>query len=253
MQTSKAIYNKVNYNTISWSDDHHTFGCPVFHSFDGPVKHFLPMQSVHAMKMMDEQEESMKNAQAKLMDEQEESIKKVKAKLMGVQEVSIKMAKARVLKMQDQPTYTIHVTASWIGYFANAKEGQAAARRCSKMTATMFVDLCNMSDNGKIHEIIFYKVDMLSAHMIMSTDLRPFTNIKRVQFIECREMTLSRVATHLAEFRSTDKFEIIYYPEWTNLPVLKNDDIHAGVVSSLYQRRSNATAKRNLTNQPLYI
>lgn len=51
---------------------------------------------------------------------------------------------------------------------------------------------------------------------------------------------MSRVAAHLADFRSTtDGFEVMYYPEFSDLPAIKGEDIHAGIICSLHHWRSN--------------
>ena len=70
--------------------------------------------------------------------------------------------------MRDHPNFTVIISAPWIGYFQNTKEAHAAGHRCKQMTALMLVDLCKIVDNGKTHELVFDRVDMLSASMIIS-------------------------------------------------------------------------------------
>lgn len=85
--------------------------------------------------------------------------------------------------------------------------------------------------------MVFLEVDMLCADMIVGTDLRPFTNLRQIQIIKCREFSITRVAEQMTGFRHGEKFKIEYYPQIYTHQSLKGEDQRGAVICGLFQWR----------------
>ena len=97
-----------------------------------------------------------------------------------------------------------------IRYYKDSREAYAGEQRCKQMTAMMLFKLCKIPVIEKIREIVFVEVDMLCADMMIETDLRPFTKLRRIQIITCREFSMTRVAEQMTGFRNNgENFQII--------------------------------------------
>lgn len=106
----------------------------------------------------------------------------------------------------------------------------------------MLYKLCKIPVIEKIREIVFLEVDMLCADMMIETDLHPFTNLRQIQIIKCREFSMTRVAEQMTGFRHNgEKFQVIYiyYPQIYQPESLKGEDQRGAVVCGLFKWRDH--------------
>ncbi len=143
------------------------------------------------------------------------------------------------LLMKEQPSWKVIVHGDQIGWVGSDEEARSAEKVCMRKTARMLVRLCGLVNTGVIiSELVFVEWDMLSPIMINNTNLRPFANLRRVQFIECREFTMIQVAEYLTSFSGRSRnFEVVYVPHRSNLAIMNNVNPYAAMLSGLYRWR----------------
>ena len=81
----------------------------------------------------------------------------------------------------------------WLGPREDIK---SVERDCKQRTIKMLYHLSQLKAD-KIHELIFFRVDMLPTNLAKQTHFRPF-ELQRVQFINCREYTMIDAAADLS-------------------------------------------------------
>ncbi|KAM0806269.1 hypothetical protein BDR22DRAFT_816476 [Usnea florida] len=125
----------------------------------------------------------------------------------------------------------------WMGS-RSKEENEAAASDCKQQTIKMLYHLSQLKAD-KIHELIFFRVDMLPTNLAKQTHFRPF-ELQRVQFINCREYTMIDAAADLSEFKGfPENLVLTFTYKQPDFDVLKGKDTWGGVVSSLYYWRKH--------------
>ena len=160
----------------------------------------------------------------------------------------------------EQRSWVVVIPGPRLLYSDNEYERNREVKLCIRETILLLVRLCSLvgtpageerktpsikskntdkklkttinPDSISVREIVFVRWDLLSPVLIMNTDLRPF---RRVQFIECREFTMTNIRSILPDFRATNtNFDIICIPERSTLSYMKHVDPRAALLAALH-------------------
>ena len=104
--------------------------------------------------------------------------------------------------------------------------------------------IVSLAKSRTIIEMEFHRTDMLSARMIAMSDLRPFTQVRRVHFLKCRFFTMDEVGCGLRSFRSNQPdFDIVFTPTRPEIRELYGESWHGAVLCYLFLWRHNRPNK----------
>lgn len=94
--------------------------------------------------------------------------------------------------MSQHKYFKVVVPGARFGHVDNAGEARAAEEHCKRETVKLIVRLCKLVEDGLIiRDPAFIRWDLLSPLMVPNSNLPPFNKPRRVQFIECREFTMT--------------------------------------------------------------
>ena len=144
----------------------------------------------------------------------------------------------------EQPSWKLIIRGPHLAYADRGKANIYAINDCVQDTGKMIMQIAFLSRARNIVEIEFQGTDMLSPKMIATTELRPFVNLQRVHFLNCRQITMRSAANLLASFgQNKPSLEIVFTTKFPEINELNGESWHGAVLCDLFLWRHHQPEK----------
>ena len=140
---------------------------------------------------------------------------------------------------REQSSWKLVVHGPSLCYGSTGVLRERDLKLCIEETARMLLSIVALSKSQKIVELELRGTDGISPRQMMDTDFRPFTHLKRVHFLNCRQVTMRSAGMYLFNLgEKATKYEVIFTTGRPEIDALNNSDWRGAVLSDLYYWRA---------------
>ena len=140
---------------------------------------------------------------------------------------------------QEQSSWKLVVHGPSLSYGSTGALRESDLKLCMEEIARMLLSIVALSNSRKIVELELRGTDGISPRQMMDTDFRPFTHLKRVYFLNCRQVTMRSAGKYLFNLgEKATKYEVLFTTGRPEIDAINNVDWRGAVLSDLYYWRA---------------